>query len=56
MIAAAEGEGTRSIRDRAMLAAALRRSELVGLQLADPALRRDHGSRQCSFCNAPSSP
>jgi hypothetical protein len=37
MIAAAEGEGTRSIRDRAMLAAALRRSELVGLQLADPA-------------------
>ena len=39
MIAAAEGEGTRSIRDRAILAlgfaAALRRSELVGLQLAD---------------------
>jgi site-specific recombinase XerD len=39
MIAAAGGEGTRSIRDRAVLvlglAAALRRSELVGLQLAD---------------------
>ena len=39
MIAAAEGEGTRSIRDRAILAlgfaAALRRSELAGLQLAD---------------------
>lgn len=39
MIAAADGEGTRSIRDRALLAlglaAALRRSELVGLQLRD---------------------
>lgn len=39
MIAAADGEGTRSIRDRAVLAlglaAALRRSELVALQLAD---------------------
>jgi site-specific recombinase XerD len=39
MIASAEGEGTRSIRDRAVLAlglaAALRRSELVGLELRD---------------------
>lgn len=39
MIAVAEGEGTRSIRDRAILAlgmaAALRRSELVGLELRD---------------------
>lgn len=39
MIAAADGEGTRSIRDRAILAlglaAALRRSELVGLELRD---------------------
>lgn len=39
MIAAADGEGTRSIRDRAVmalgLAAALRRSELVGLELCD---------------------
>lgn len=39
MIAAADGEGTRSIRDRAVLAlglaAALRRSELVGLELRD---------------------
>ncbi|CCW15907.1 phage integrase [Sphingobium indicum BiD32] len=39
MIAAADGEGTRSIRDRAVLAlglaAALRRSELVGLTLRD---------------------
>lgn len=39
MIAAADGEGTRSIRDRAILAlglaAALRRSELVGLDLRD---------------------
>lgn len=39
MIAAADGEGTRSIRDRAVLslglAAALRRSELVGLDLRD---------------------
>ncbi len=39
MIAAAEGEGLRAIRDRAImalgLAAALRRSELVVLQLAD---------------------
>lgn len=39
MIAAAEGEGTRSLRDRAILAlglaAALRRSELVGLELRD---------------------
>ena len=39
MIAAAEGEGTRSIRDRAIpalgFASALRRSELVGLHLAD---------------------
>lgn len=39
MIAAAEGQGTRSIRDRAImalgLAAALRRSELVALDLRD---------------------
>lgn len=39
MIAAAEGQGTRAVRDRAVLAlglaAALRRSELVELQLAD---------------------
>lgn len=39
MIACAQGEGTRSTRDRAVLAlglaAALRRSELVALQLAD---------------------
>lgn len=39
MIASADGEGTRSIRDRAVLAlglaAALRRSELVGLDLRD---------------------
>lgn len=39
MISAADGEGTRSIRDRAVLAlglaAALRRSELVGLTLRD---------------------
>ena len=39
MIAAADGEGTRSIRDRAILAlglaAALRRSELVALELRD---------------------
>lgn len=39
MIAAADGEGTRSIRDRAVLAlglaAALRRSELVALELRD---------------------
>jgi len=39
MIASADGEGTRSIRDRAVLAlglaAALRRSELVGLELRD---------------------
>ncbi len=39
MIASAEGEGTRSIRDRAVLAlglaAALRRSELVGLEMRD---------------------
>ena len=39
MIAAAAGQGTRAIRDRAILAlglaAALRRSELVALQLAD---------------------
>lgn len=39
MIAFAEGQGTRGIRDRAVLAlclaAALRRSELVALQLAD---------------------
>ena len=39
MMAAADGEGTRSIRDRAVLAlglaAALRRSELVGLDLQD---------------------
>ena len=39
MIAAAEGQGTRSIRDRAILAlglaAALRRSELVELELRD---------------------
>lgn len=39
MIAEAEGEGTRAIRDRAILAlglaAALRRSELVALQVAD---------------------
>lgn len=39
MIASADGEGTRSIRDRAVLAlglaAALRRSELVGLTLHD---------------------
>ena len=45
MIAVAEGEGTRSIRDRAVLAlglaAALRRSELVGLQLADLDLVRE---------------
>ena len=45
MIAAADGEGTRSIRDRAVLAlglaAALRRSELVGLQLADVELVRE---------------
>jgi site-specific recombinase XerD len=42
MIAKAEGEGPRAIRDRAVLAlglaAALRRSELVALQLADLAL------------------
>lgn len=41
MIAEAEGEGTRAIRDRAILAlglaAALRRSELVALQVADVA-------------------
>lgn len=41
MIATADGEGTRSIRDRAVLAlglaAALRRSELVGLTLRDVA-------------------
>lgn len=45
MIAAAEGEGTRAIRDRALLAlglaAALRRSELVALQLADLELVRE---------------
>lgn len=45
MIGAAEGEGTRSIRDRAVLAlglaAALRRSELVALQLADLELVRE---------------
>jgi site-specific recombinase XerD len=45
MIAAADGEGTRSVRDRAVLAlglaAALRRSELVGLQLADLELVRE---------------
>lgn len=45
MIAAAEGQGTRAIRDRAILAiglaAALRRSELVGLQLADLELVRE---------------
>ena len=39
LIVAAEGQGTRAVRDRAVLvlglAAALRRSELVGLQLAD---------------------
>lgn len=39
MLAAADGEGTRSIRDRAILAlglaAALRRSELVALELRD---------------------
>lgn len=39
MIASADGEGTRSIRDRAVLAlglaAALRRSELIGLELRD---------------------
>lgn len=39
MIAVADGEGTRSVRDRAILAlglaAALRRSELVGLTLRD---------------------
>lgn len=38
MIGCAQGEGTRSIRDRAVLAlglAALRRSELVALQLSD---------------------
>lgn len=39
MIVSADGEGTRSIRDRAVLAlglaAALRRSELVGLELRD---------------------
>jgi len=42
MIALAEGQGTRATRDRAVLAlclaAALRRSELVALQLADVAL------------------
>lgn len=41
MIASADGEGTRAIRDRAVLAlglaAALRRSELVGLTLRDVA-------------------
>ena len=45
MIAAAEGQGTRAIRDRAVLAlglaAALRRSELVALQLADLELVRE---------------
>ena len=45
MIAAADGQGTRAIRDRAILAlglaAALRRSELVGLQLADLELVRE---------------
>ena len=42
MISFAEGQGTRANRDRAVLAlclaAALRRSELVGLQLADVAM------------------
>lgn len=45
MIAAAEGQSSRAIRDRAImalgLAAALRRSELVALQLADLELVRD---------------
>jgi site-specific recombinase XerD len=45
MIAAAQGEGTRAIRDRAILAlglaAALRRSELVALQLVDHELVRE---------------
>lgn len=45
MIAAAEGQGTRAIRDRAVLAlglaAALRRSELVALQLADMELVKE---------------
>jgi site-specific recombinase XerD len=45
MIAAAEGQGARAIRDRAVmalgLAAALRRSELVALQLADLELVRE---------------
>lgn len=45
MITAADGQGTRAIRDRAILAlglaAALRRSELVALQLADCELVRE---------------
>jgi len=45
MIAAAEGLGARAVRDRAILAlgmaAALRRSELVALQLADVELVRE---------------
>lgn len=45
MVAAAAGQGTRAIRDRAVLslglAAALRRSELVALQLADLELVRE---------------
>lgn len=45
MIAAVEGQGSRAIRDRAVmalgLAAALRRSELVALQLADLELVRE---------------
>jgi site-specific recombinase XerD len=45
MIAAAEGQGPRAVRDRAVmalgLAAALRRSELVALQLSDVELVRD---------------
>lgn len=45
MIAAAEGQGTRAVRDRAVLAlgmaAALRRSELVALQLADVELVKE---------------
>lgn len=45
MIAAADGQGSRAIRDRAVmalgLAAALRRSELVALQLADLELVRE---------------
>ena len=45
MIGAAQGQGTRSIRDRAVLAlglaAALRRSELVALQLSDIDLVRE---------------